>query len=183
MFITFDDGPHPEITPAALDILDQYQASATFFCVGQNVERYPETYHEILRRKHSTGNHTFNHLNAWKVPKEEYFQNVDKCTQYVDSHLFRPPYGRIGLKHIRHLKRNYSIVMWSVLSLDFDPRVTPEKCLDNCLRYMKAGSILIFHDSQKASSNMLYALPRFIEYFKSKGYTFPALTNDQLTTR
>ncbi|MEJ2596119.1 MAG: polysaccharide deacetylase family protein, partial [bacterium] len=152
-----------------------------FFCVGENVERYPETYKEILQRKHKTGNHTFNHLNAWKVSREAYFENVDKCAQYVDSDFFRPPYGRIGLKHIPYLKKNYHIVMWSVLSMDYDPHVPPEKCLENCLKYMKAGSILIFHDSLKASAKMLYALPRFIEHFKSKGYTFPPLPSRPIT--
>ena len=180
VFITFDDGPHPSITPAVMDILEDYKARATFFCVGQNVERYPEIYGQILKRGHKTGNHTFNHMNGWKVSREAYFANVDKCAEIVDSHLFRPPYGRIGLYHIPRLKMNYRIIMWSVLSRDFDSRVSPGQCLENSIKYTRPGSIIIFHDSEKSSKNMLYALPRFLEHLKSKGYSFPALTSDRI---
>ena len=180
IYITFDDGPHPDITTKVMNILDEYGAKASFFCVGQNVEKYPETYAEILRRGHKTGNHTFNHLNGWKVKRKEYFNNIEKCSELVDSHLFRPPYGRISLKHIPYIKMNFRIIMWSVLSLDFDQKTTAEQCLENSIKYSKEGSIIIYHDSEKASEKMLYALPRFLEHFKSKGYTFPVLSSESI---
>ncbi len=180
IYITFDDGPHPDITTKVMDILDEYGAKASFFCVGHNVEKHPETYAEILRRGHKTGNHTFNHLNGWKVKSKEYFKNIEKCSEYVDSHLFRPPYGRISLKHIPYIKMNFRIIMWSVLSLDFDLKTTPEQCLENSIKYSKEGSIIVYHDSEKASEKMLYALPRFLEHFKSKGYTFPVLSSESI---
>ena len=180
IYITFDDGPHPDITTKVMDILDEYGAKASFFCVGHNVEKHPETYAEILKRGHKTGNHTFNHLNGWKVKSKEYFKNIEKCSEYVDSHLFRPPYGRISLKHIPYIKMNFRIIMWSVLSLDFDLKTTPEQCLENSIKYSKEGSIIVYHDSEKASEKMLYALPRFLEHFKSKGYTFPVLSSESI---
>ena len=180
IYITFDDGPHPEITPKVLEILDKYNAKASFFCVGHNVEKYPETYDEIIKHGHKTGNHTFNHLNGWKVKSKEYFENIEKCSELVDSHLFRPPYGRIGLKHIPYIKMNFRIIMWSVLSLDFDLKISPEKCLENSIKNSKEGSIIIYHDSEKASKNMLYALPRFLDHFKSRGYSFPVLNSESI---
>jgi peptidoglycan/xylan/chitin deacetylase (PgdA/CDA1 family) len=180
IYVTFDDGPHPEITPRVMDILEAYDARGTFFCVGQNVERYPDVYRAILERGHKTGNHTYNHLNGWKVSRSAYFDNILKCASLVDSHLFRPPYGRIGMKHIPYLKMNYRIVMWSVLSMDYDQRVTPEKCRENVLKYTKKGSIVVFHDSEKASRNLLFALPAFLEHFKSEGYLFPPLSSEKI---
>ena len=180
IFLTFDDGPHPVLTKQVMDVLDQFQAKATFFCVGQNVEKFPETYAEILDRGHKTGNHTFNHLNGWKVDSSAYLQNVEKCAEVVDSDLFRPPYGRIGLKQISRIRTNYRIVMWSVLTLDFDSRVTQEQCLENSIRHTEKGSIVIFHDSEKSSTNMLYALPRFLEHFSAGGYSFPVLASDEV---
>lgn len=180
IYITFDDGPHPDITTKVMDILDEFGAKASFFCVGHNVEKYPDTYAEILKRGHKTGNHTFNHLNGWKVKRKEYFKNIEKCSELVDSHLFRPPYGRISLKHIPYIKMNFRIIMWSVLSLDFDIKTTTEQCLENSINYSKEGSIIVYHDSEKAAEKMLYALPRFLEHFKSKGYTFPVLSSESI---
>ena len=172
IFLTFDDGPHPEITARVLDILDDYQAKASFFCVGHNVEKFPETYKEIITRGHQTANHSFNHLNGWKTPRQVYYDNIEKCATLVDSKLFRPPYGRISLKQVANLKQKYSIVMWSVLSVDFSKKITPEQCFHNSIKYTKTGSIVVFHDSEKAAENLLYALPRFLDHFKKLGYNF-----------
>ena len=179
IFITFDDGPHPEITPNVLEILDKFGAKATFFCVGENVEKYPDTYRQILAQGHATGNHTYNHLNGWKAGKREYFENIEECAGLVNSRLFRPPYGKIGLSHINHLTKKYDIVMWSVLSYDFNKDVSPAQCLENCLNNTEEGSIIVFHDSEKASGNMLYALPRFLEKFTNEGFAFPVLSNNK----
>ena len=175
IYLTFDDGPHPEITPKVLQILDQYNAKATFFCVGENVVKYPETYRLILGKGHATGNHSFNHLNGWKVSRKQFFENIEKCAKYVDSHLFRPPYGKINLLHIAYLKITYRVVMWSVLPHDYSPKITPQKCLHNVVKYSRSGSIVVFHDSEKAAENMLFALPRFLEQFTKAGYRFDLL--------
>lgn len=172
IFLTFDDGPHPEITPQVLDILEEYNVKATFFCVGENVKKYPKTYASLVEKGHRTGNHCYNHLNGWKTNNKDYFDNIEKCSQLVDSHLFRPPYGRISPSQIKALKHQYKIIMWSIVTYDFDKTITPAQCLENTIKYTKAGSIVVFHDSEKASANLFYALPRFLEYFKKKGFVF-----------
>ena len=176
IFVTFDDGPHPEITPEVLKILARYQAKATFFCVGQNVEKYPETYREIISHGHQVGNHTYNHLKGWETSDEVYFENIKKCRQLVGSNLFRPPHGRIKRSQIKFLKNDYKIVMWSVLSYDFSKEISKEKCLQIAQKYTKSGSIVVFHDSEKAAENMLYALPRFLGHFQNKGFVFKPIT-------
>ncbi|NOX84837.1 MAG: polysaccharide deacetylase family protein [Chlorobi bacterium] len=175
MFLTFDDGPHPDITNQVLEILDNYQAKATFFCVGENVQKYPETYNQILKKGHRTGNHGFHHLNGWKTANRKYLDDIDRCAGLVGSHLFRPPYGRITYLQIGYLKINYRIIMWSVLTYDFHPETTPQKCYDNAVKSGKPGSIIVFHDSEKAAGNMLFALPRFLEHFSGMGYRFKAI--------
>ncbi len=175
IFLTFDDGPHPEITPRVLDILDNYQAKATFFCVGENVKKYPETYNQILKKGHQTGNHGFHHLNGWKTSNRKYLDDADRCAGLVGSHLFRPPYGRITYLQIGYLKINYRIIMWSVLTYDFHPKITPQKCYDYAVKFSKPGSIIVFHDSEKAAGNMLFALPRFLEHFTESGYRFKVI--------
>jgi peptidoglycan-N-acetylglucosamine deacetylase len=180
LFLTFDDGPHPEITPKVLDILDKYKAKATFFCVGENVSKHPQTYAEILKRGHKTANHTYNHLKGWITKNEEYYQNIQKCAAKVDSKLFRPPYGKIGLTQISAIKKDFSIVMWSVLPRDFDRKVNPEECLRNAVSNSKEGSIIVFHDSLKSAENMLFALPKFLDHFSKQGFTFPVLTSNKL---
>jgi len=172
IFLTFDDGPHPEITPRVLEILDGYNAKATFFCVGENVKKYPKTYASILKNGHQTGNHSFSHLNGWKTSNKDYFDNIKQCSQLIDSRLFRPPYGRISPSQIKSLKHQYKIVMWSAVTYDFDKSVTPSQCLENALKYPKAGSIVVFHDSAKASTNLFYALPRFLQNYTEKGFAF-----------
>ncbi len=178
IFLTFDDGPIPEITPQVLDILKQYQAKATFFCVGDNVLKHPDVYQQVLEAGHTTGNHTFHHLNGWKTPLIEYLADIEKCSQLVKSSLFRPPYGRIKPSYIQSIKPDYQIIMWSVLSGDFDVDSSPEKVLDNALQHTTDGSIVVFHDSLKAADRLFYALPGFLKHFSDKGYKFSAITRD-----
>jgi len=175
IFLTFDDGPVPEITPRVLEILEQYQAKATFFCVGDNVQKHPEVYQQVLNAGHATGNHTFHHLSGWKTPLEEYLADIDRCNQLVNSKLFRPPYGRIKPSYIQSIRPDYQIIMWSVLSGDFDQESSPEKVLDNALQHTTDGSIVVFHDSIKAADRLFYALPGFLKYFSDKGYKFSAI--------
>ena len=175
VFLTFDDGPHPDITPWVLDCLNEYNAKATFFCVGENVCKYPEVYDQILKNGHGVGNHTHNHLMGWKTNDDKYFQNVAMAEEYISSKLFRPPYGRISSSQIRKLKKDYSLIMWTVLTYDFDKSISKEKCYSNSISSSKNGSIVVFHDSIKASINLKYALPKFLEYFSNQGYTFQKL--------
>lgn len=175
LFITFDDGPNPELTPEIVNILKQYNAKATFFCVGENVKKYPETYNLILKNGHVTGNHTFNHLKGWRTKIDDYLDNVELASEYIKSDLFRPPYGRIKIRQYKALKEKYKIIFWSVLSLDYSNNITKEECLDIVLKNSKAGSIILFHDSNKMKKNVLYALPKTLEYFQKKGYGFKSL--------
>ncbi len=176
IFLTFDDGPVPGITPEVLKILDQYQAKASFFCVGDNVRKSPEVYQQVLDAGHATGNHTFHHLNGWKTPLKAYLDDIALCSEVVHSRLFRPPYGRIRPSYIAPVRQDYKIIMWSVITGDFDRETTREKVLSNALNHTKSGSIVVFHDSLKAADRLLYALPRFLEAFRNKGYTFSVLT-------
>jgi peptidoglycan/xylan/chitin deacetylase (PgdA/CDA1 family) len=175
LYLTFDDGPTPVVTKIVLDILDSYQAKATFFCLGRNVERHPEIYSEILKRGHHTGNHTYSHLKGWETSNKEYFQDIALAGQFIDSHLFRPPYGRIRRAQLRYLKKKYQIVLWDVMSHDYEKLWTQERCLRAVMRYTKEGSIIVFHDSEKAIEKVQYILPRLLEAFQEKGYVFEKL--------
>ncbi len=175
IFLTFDDGPHPGITPAVLKILKDSDVKATFFCVGDNVKKYPDIYKNIIDEGHKTGNHTFNHLNGWKTPTEPYIDNVLKADNLIDSKLFRPPYGKIKRSQIKELKKDFDIIMWSVLTYDFSKKTSPEKCFKNSLKGLKDGSIIVFHDNIKADKNLFYALPRFIKAAKEQGFEFKTL--------
>ena len=146
VFLTFDDGPTLELTPRILGILKQYQAKATFFCVGENVERYPELFNQIINEGHTVGNHSFNHINAWETERNVYLENIDKAADLISSKLFRPPYGKITPKLIELLKKKYSLVMWTVLSGDFDADVDSEQCFENATAKTESGDILVFHD-------------------------------------
>ncbi len=176
VYLTFDDGPHPTITDAVLDILKSYDALATFFCIGGNVQAQPAVYERIVTEGHAVGNHTWNHMSGWNFTDFSYFKNVLECNELVDSKLFRPPYGQIKPSQIRGLSKRYDIVMWDVLSADWSSDVAPEKCLSNVLDNASSGSIVVFHDSDKAEKNMLYALPRALERLSAKGYSFKALS-------
>lgn len=175
IFLTFDDGPTPELTPSILEILKFHGAKATFFCVGENVLRYPELFNQILNEGHGVGNHTFNHLNAWETDRDVYVKNVDKATKLIPSKLFRPPYGKITPKLIKRLKANHSLFMWTVLSGDFDADVNPEQCFKNATAKVKVGDILVFHDNVKAKKNVLEALPKTLTHFNNLGIKVRAL--------
>lgn len=175
IYLTFDDGPIPEITPWVLDLLDKYHIKATFFCVGENVSKHPQLYQEILRRGHQTGNHTYEHIKALCTPNDEYFANVEKAASLIQSRLFRPPHGLMRYSQIKELRKHYRIILWDVVPRDYNRKLTPEKVLQKACRYTRNGSIIVFHDSLKAEKNMTYALPRYIEYCLSKGYQFELL--------
>lgn len=175
MYLTFDDGPIPEVTPEVLRILAEYNAKATFFCIGDNVEKHPDVYKQVLDEGHAVGNHTQNHLSGWKTEDYAYFRNTLQSAQHIDSDLFRPPYGRIKRSQATVLKQRYKIIMWDVLSGDFDPKTTQQQCLDNVINNAREGSIIVFHDSLKAQDKMLFALPRVLAHFGELGYRFDTL--------
>lgn len=178
VYITFDDGPHPIVTPFVLEQLQKYNAKATFFCIGKNVVEYPEIHQMIIDQGHSIGNHTHDHLNGWKSHNFQYFKNVKKASQVIKSNMFRPPYGRITFAQATGLTRLFpkmKIIMWDVLSGDFDIELTPEKCLENVKLETKAGSIIVFHDSDKAKKRLEYTLPRFLQYCSEQGWNMKRL--------
>ncbi len=172
IYLTFDDGPHPEITPKVLNILSQFEAKACFFCVGNNVEKYPKTFHQVKDAGHLIGNHTHHHINGWRTPDEVYFKDVERCQKLVQARYFRPPYGKILPSQMRYLKKYYQLVMWSVITYDYDSSVSPEESLKIAISKTQQGSIVVFHDSLKARTNLLYVLPRFLEHFSKRGYRF-----------
>lgn len=177
IYLTFDDGPIPEVTPWVLDQLSKHSAKATFFCVGDNVRKNKELLIRIEKDGHAVGNHTFSHLNAWNTENLDYFHDVRRCASLTHSGLFRPPYGRLKPKQAQFLQRHYRIVMWDVLSGDFDRQITPEQCYLNVARNAGPGSIVVFHDSIKASERMMFALPRVLEHFSALGYRFESLAH------
>ena len=180
LFLTFDDGPIPEVTPWVLDQLAAYNAKATFFCVGDNVKKHPEVFQQVISQGHSVGSHTQNHLNGWSTENIPYFHNVRHAANITHSTLFRPPYGRLRPKQAQFLQRHYRIVMWDVLSGDFDPKITSEHCLNNVINNAGKGSIVVFHDSLKAEDKLKYVLPRVLEHFSNEGYNFDKLSAQQL---
>ena len=170
IFLTFDDGPHPTVTPFVLDSLQQYNAKATFFCIGKNVQQHPLIYNRILDEGHKTGNHTNDHLNGWKTNKAIYIKNVLLAKKYIDSKLFRPPYGRISRSEIQQLQPDFDIIMWDVLSGDFDVALPAEQCYTNVISNTRPGSIIVFHDSEKAFPRLESTLPKALKYFAEKGF-------------
>jgi peptidoglycan/xylan/chitin deacetylase (PgdA/CDA1 family) len=175
IFLTFDDGPIADITPWVIEQLEKYNAKATFFCVGDNVRKNPLIYDEIITKGHSVGNHTFNHFNGWHTGVSEYVENIERCAELVDSSLFRPPYGKISRKQTQQISDRFSVIMWDILSGDFDPKISKEACLHNVISNTSDGSIIVFHDNIKAWKNLEYALPRVLKYFSDAGYTFGKL--------
>ncbi len=175
VYLTFDDGPTPGVTDKVLDILDEYGAKATFFCIGGNVSSNPKLYQDILARGHRVGNHTWNHMNGWQFSDFSYLRNTLECAEVVDSDLFRPPYGRIKRSQVKSLKARFKIIMWDVLPGDWIASKRPEDCLATVKRHTKPGSIIVFHDSIKAKENVLGALPATLEHFRGKGWECAAL--------
>lgn len=175
IYLTFDDGPTPGVTDKVLDLLSAYDAKATFFCIGKNVENHPDIYQNILDQGHAAGNHTQSHNKGINTKDADYYESIEQASALIESNLFRPPYGRIRRKQVRFLKNNYKIIMWSVLCGDFDLKMSKEKCKSNVLKHTKSGSIVVFHDSLKAADKMFYALEACLSVFKEKGYRFDAI--------
>ena len=179
IYLTFDDGPIPIVTPAVLNILKQYNAKATFFCIGDNVRKHPDIFEEVKAGGHAIGNHTFNHLKGWKTETQTYLENFLQADKLLDTPLFRPPYGRIKraqIKALKEAKPGLKIFMWDVLSGDFDTALEPEDCLKGVLKHTEAGSMVVFHDSIKAFKRLEYVLPRALEIWSKEGYSFSPLT-------
>ena len=182
IYLTFDDGPIPEVSPWVLDQLNAHNAKATFFCIGDNVTKYPAIFNKVIAAGHGIGNHTFSHYNGWKTSVKNYIKDIEKCAAVLEGHLsgfvplFRPPYGRITPKQARILQaQGYSIVMWSVLSKDYDPDISKQQCLKNVLTHIKPGSIVVFHDSLKAFKNLQYVLPKVLAHCTKMGWQCKAL--------
>lgn len=175
VFLTFDDGPIPEVTPWVLDTLDQYGVKATFFMVGDNVARNPDLYEEVKRRGHSVGNHTMHHLQGMKASSYRYMHDITEANDLIDSPLFRPPHGLLRWKQARAIKDRYNIIMYDLVTRDYSKKLTPEQVFNNVKRYARNGSIIVFHDSLKAEKNMKAVLPKAIEWLRSRGYSFERL--------
>lgn len=175
VYLTFDDGPVPQVTPWVLELLKKEDIKATFFCVGENTQKYPEVYQQILDDGHSVGNHTFNHLQGIKNDNTNYFSNIEKAAHCIDSNLFRPPHGLMKLSQYNYLKTRYRIIMWDLISCDYDRRLKPHTVLKNVLDCVRPGSIITFHDSEKARVNLMQALPQAIRWMKEQGYRFEAI--------
>lgn len=175
VYLTFDDGPCPETTPQLLDILDRNGIKATFFCVGDNVRKYPELFAELIRRGHRVGNHTMHHLKGFRTACQTYVADVEMADNLIGSSLLRPPYGRIRLSQLWRLRSKYTIVFWDVITRDYNRKLSPEFVCGVVRRYARNGSVIVFHDSLKASKNMLAAIQPSIDYLKAEGYTFALL--------
>jgi len=185
LYLTFDDGPTPEITEWTLNELKKYEAKATFFCIGKNIGEHPEIFQKIIEENHAVGNHTNNHLNGWKTKTATYLQNIKDAEKYFEENpkskignikLFRPPYGRLSFSQSKKIRKmGYKIIMWDVLSADFDPKISNEKCLENVIRNIQNGSIIVFHDSVKASEKLKFVLPKVLEYYSYIGFDFKSI--------
>ena len=172
IYLTFDDGPTPEVLPFILKTLDAYKIPATFFCVGENMQKHPDLVKEILKQNHVIGNHTHNHVSGWQTKNATYFENIAACQKVYKSKLFRPPYGRLRVSQANELRKKYKIIMWDVLSYDYDKKVLPEICFRNVIDTTKSGSIIVFHDNIKALKNLEYALPHSIDFLLKKEFVF-----------
>lgn len=175
LFLTFDDGPHPDITPWVLNQLSTYNAKATFFCVGDNVRKFPDVYKQVIDEGHRTGNHTYHHLNGWKTPDDQYFADTELAQQLIGSNLFRPPYGRLTRSQMKTLSKTYRIIMWDILTRDYDKFIDAEAALITIKKYIRNGSVIVFHDSGKAEQNLKIMLPEVLKYYSAKGYVFKSL--------
>ncbi len=178
VYLTFDDGPIPEVTPWVLSELKKWGAKATFFCLGKNVEENPDIFRKVTGEGHAVGNHTFSHLNGWHSENLPYFHNIRAAARLVKSNLFRPPYGKLLPSQRNFLERHYKIVMWDVLSGDFDQTISREACLENVVSNARPGSIVVMHDSLKAEANLRWVLPRVLKHFSEKGWRFERIDSD-----
>lgn len=169
IFLTFDDGPRPEVTPWVLDQLDKYNAKATFFCIGKNVELFPNLFQEVKRRGHAVGNHSYSHVKGWGLKTGDYVRDIDIADDMIKSNLFRPPYARIGPNQARVLSERYHPVMWNILSRDYNRRISGKTCAKNVIPYIEGGDIIVFHDSIKCAKNLWVALPLVLEAIKERG--------------
>lgn len=178
VYLSFDDGPHPTATPFVLEQLRRCDARATFFCIGKNAAAYPHILRQIVEAGHTTGNHTYNHLNGWETSTEDYIDNIAAANEFISSRIFRPPYGRITRRQAARLlgaDPAWKVYMWSVLSADFDTALRPEQCLDNVLKHISPGAIVVFHDSAKAWERLRYTLPFVLDYCKEQGWKLSGL--------
>lgn len=175
IFLTFDDGPVDIITPKCLDILQEFEVKATFFCVGGNISKHPKIFERLKKEGHQIGHHSYNHINGWKTNNEDYYQNVEQCADLVGTSLFRPPYGKIKRSQLKTLKNSYRIIMWDVLSADFDTKVSAEQCVQNVVNNTVSGSIIVMHDNEKCGKKMLESLPTILKELKKKGFEFGLL--------
>jgi peptidoglycan/xylan/chitin deacetylase (PgdA/CDA1 family) len=180
LYLTFDDGPHPRITPFVLDLLQQYQAKASFFCIGQRVQQYPAVYERIIKEGHRVGNHTYTHVNGWKTSVDQYENDIRQASRLIDSNLFRPPYGRLRYSQARCVgkamqRTDARIVMWDLLSGDFDTSLTGQDCFTLCKKYWRPGSVIVLHDSEKAWDRLQILLPSLLQQASHEGYSFKAL--------
>lgn len=182
LFLTFDDGPIPQLTPWVLSVLTEFGAKATFFYVGDNIRKYPKLAERAVMEGHTIGNHTYNHLKGWRTSVDDYLQNIETCERLIENHtgmaskrLFRPPYGQLTFAQAKAVTAQYRLVMWDYLTGDFDPAVTPERCLSGALAGVRKGSIVTYHENVKADANIRYSLPKFLDYFSNRGFQFCAI--------
>ncbi len=176
IYLTFDDGPSPEVTPWVLDQLDKFNAKATFFCLGKNVEQYPELFEEIKRRGHAVGNHSYSHIKGWGMDTGTYLRDADLAEGFIGGNLFRPPYARIGPNQARMLSERYKIIMWNVLSRDYNRSLSGKACARGVVKYLRPGDIVVFHDSRKSAKNLWYALPIVLKFIQTKGWKCKAIS-------
>lgn len=175
VYLTFDDGPIPEVTPWVLDILRQHTIKATFFCVGENVSKHPEVFSQIIEHGHRVGNHTYHHVRGRSLKLDDYLKDIQEAQKQINSDLFRPPYGSLTIQQYNKLKKLYKIVFWDVLTEDYNKNLSPKDCLLNVQRYSRNGSVIVFHDSLKAKDRLFEFLPAAIQYLKEEGYNFKVI--------
>jgi peptidoglycan/xylan/chitin deacetylase (PgdA/CDA1 family) len=181
VFLTFDDGPTPGVTPWVLNQLEDFGAKATFFCLGRNVDKHPDIYNQILAAGHTVGNHSYSHLKGFRSSVKRYVDDINLASNMIDSRLFRPPYGRIFPGQVRAVLQQYDIIMWDVLSIDYNSGLSGDRVLQNVVKNVQPGSIIVFHDSEKASENLFHALPRTLEFLKEKGFSMTAIPSEGLS--
>ncbi len=175
IYLTFDDGPHPEATPLVLELLKTYDAKATFFCIGENARAHPKLVQQILVSGHTIGNHSYSHPSGWTTKTKNYIADVDKCKEIIDSKLFRPPYGRLKPSQLNELVAKYKVIMWDIMCGDFEDQLTKEICLSNITDNAKAGSIILLHDTASSIKKLKYVLPKVLEFYNTKGLKFKAI--------